>query len=440
MRVLIPKSEKTISSPFFSVERGKTDTVLKRIMVNMIVLLFLLLNYGSYWMFLHKLSKEATFIFPFILSVGIFLGSLFKRGYVSLKRVLIVSGMIVCILLSCVFNNDFSTDNFLLIVSIITAFMIVEGVKGGRIINSYVQVMIFLAIYSLIATYIILPLCLHGVINFLPIYINAERPYYDMGLAMCLGYYGVPRNSGFCREPGVYQIYLILVAYLLIETFPKSKKNIVCSMIIAITLLTTFSAVAYLCFAIILVLILKKYVKNTRIAIKSCLLILMCLGGMFFAFWSNQSVRDELRRTFGKWLSMESESTQVRFSGIFLNIELFFEKPILGYGLVNSWLEIIQRTGLQDVTGTPLIAFSGFGILFGGITNLLLFRFCKTKYNMNTLMWWTAIFISFSSQNVILSFVFWIVLFLDNNFSEVVNIKKYRVNESGKSIGLYSDN
>ena len=412
MKVLICQGETEYKDFLSQGSRENSYAMLKNLCFKVILLFLLLLNYGSYWMFLNKISKEITFVIPFILSAGIFFVFVLKNKKISLRRFLVVLLLSANVLLSCIFNNDFSTDNFLLIISIFTAFFLVTSVNNNKIIKNYVQIIVFLSVYSLIATYIILPLCLNGIIKFIPIYTNANRPYYDMGLTMCLGYYGVPRNNGFCREPGVFQVYLVLAEFFLIEKFTKSKKNIVYSLIIAVTLLTTFSAVAYVCLVIIGVLILKKYSKDTKHSLKYCLSIIICVAIIFCVVWSNQSTRDELYRTFSKWLSLDSGSMKVRSAGIFLNLSLFFEKPIFGYGLVNSWFEIIKRSGLQDVTGTPLIAFAGCGIFFGTITNIFLLRFCRTNSKLDTFLCWLAIFISLSSQNLILSFIFWITLLL----------------------------
>ena len=382
------------------------------IIFKVVMLLFLLLNYGSYWMFLGHISKETTFIVPFILAGIIFTVYNLRNGKFSATYFLILLILCANIFLSNVFNNDFSTDNFLLIITILTAFFVTSSVDNTKIVRNYVQLIIFLSIYSLVSTYIILPLCLAGVVNFIPTYMNTGRPYYDMGFTMCLGYYGVPRNCGFCREPGVFQIYLTIAEFFLIEKMPKSKSNIIQIMLVAVTLLTTFSAVAYVSLIIICFLSLKKYSRNFSNTMKHGLIVFLLVIIIFGILLSNESIKDEFRRTFSKWFSMDSGSTQTRFIGIFSNFALFLERPLFGYGLANSWLEIIGRYGLPDVTGTPLIAFSGCGILFGIITSLLLIKFCKCGSLLDSVVCWLIIFLAFSSQNLILSMGFWIPLFL----------------------------
>ena len=117
-------------------------------------------------------------------------------------------------------------------------------------------------------------------------------------------------------------------------------------------------------------------------------------------------------RTLNKWDSAANTgSLETRVNGITSNIVLFTDKPLFGYSLVASWLENIRRFGFLDITGTVLIGFSAFGIVFGTLLTYLFYRTCKCKDKLNTIVWFLVLMFSTLSQNLIIDNLFWILMF-----------------------------
>lgn len=394
----------------------------RKILMYIITIVLLLTNYTSYYCFLGKLSKEEVMIIPLIICLIIFMWYVWKKK--KIKKQLIVIGILLIsnIIISSIWDElSFSPEVLMLISAIICAIIVTTVVKKREIVDCYVTILVFLAIYSLIAAYIILPLHMQGRINFFPIVQDVDRSFLDMYFSMALRTYSVPRNSGFCREPGVYQFFLLIGIYFAIEHQEKSKKNSFQIIVLIITMLTTLSAIAYITSIVCIIMFMKKY--NYKYSAKKMLLtlgiVVISIIVVFLLIKSNDRISKELIRTFGKWsLDSESNSLQVRWSGIVANLSLFLEKPLLGWGLVTSWLEIIDRFGYRDVTGTTFIGFSAFGIMFGIIIHLLFWKSCKSNKNGN-LLWFLALMLSSLSQNLIITNFFWVFLFFSYSKTEV---------------------
>lgn len=378
----------------------------------LLMLFFLIFNYGSYGLFLGKYSKEITFFAPFAVACIFIFALAINRKTIQGASFAILIGLICNILLSVVLASDTAVDNYILILVLLTAYFIARVISADRLVELYLNVMEFLAIYSLIASYVFLPLSQIGVLRGIPIYVNADRQFLDMMFAMCLNWFGLARNCGFCREPGVYQVFLVIALFLTIEREPCSKRNMRQILIFLITLLTTFSAIAYVALAVSIVLFLKKYSLFSRKTAKGFAIALIFLVASAFYLLQNEAVVGELVRTFGKWSGENSNSLSVRFSGIVGNISLFLESPIWGHGMVNAMLDAKSRFGFEDITGTMFLCFSSFGCVFGIIQNMLLWKACKTRNVGTHITWFIVILLSVSSQNLMLSYMFWAFLFL----------------------------
>lgn len=395
----------------------------------------LLVNYTSYYCFLRIISKTEVTLIPLVILCIIFGWNIIKKK--CIKKQVVVIGVVLCvnIILSSVFDGfSFQTEVWMLISAILCAMIVVTIVSRKEIVECYVTVIVALAIYSLLTTYIILPLYMSGKINIFPIVRDAmNRQYLNTYFSMALCTFSIPRNCGFCREPGIYQFFLTIAIFLGIEYQDKSKRNLVEMILLIITLLSTFSAVAYVIALVCVYTLMKKYSYSTKKMMKmTCLMFVIALI-IYFIVNSNEKINNEFMRTFGKWSAdSNSGSLQVRWSGIVSNLSLFLEKPILGYGLVTSWLEIISRFGYLDVTGTTFIGFAAFGIIFGVVMHFLFFRSC-ISLNGNTILWIAALMLSSLSQNLIISNIFWIFLFFSYSKKDVEE-KVSTVIKKGKQV------
>lgn len=386
----------------------------KKLGLYFIMLIMLLCNYTSYYCYLGIISKEEALMIPLVVVSVPFVIRLLKKNTVVTKSSIIVLVILTanCVLTSMLDNITFPNEVFMLLGAIATAFMLNNLFKKEEIIDCYIILVTGLAVYSLLATYIILPAYMSGIVTFFPRYVQSNRSFVNMYFAMANYAWGVPRNCGFCREPGVYQFFLLIALFFSIEKKEQSRNNLIRICILIFTLLSTFSAVAYVEATVAVLICIKKYSPNPRKAIIILSFFTALILVLYQIVINNTNIYSEFLRTFGKW-NFESAhgSLMTRLSGITSNLSLFFEKPLLGNGLVTSWLIIIERYGYVDVTGTTLIGFSAFGIVFGTVIHILLWRACKSSSFLNTSLWFGILLLSSLSQNLFITNLLWFFLF-----------------------------
>lgn len=377
----------------------------------LIALIFTFYNYTSYYHFLNKISKQSVLVIPLCIGVVLFFRLLFKNIKIDYKSLVIFLILFVNILLSSLLSNGFHLEIYMLMGALFVALVVANTVTRQQFINCYVNLILVLAIYSLVATYIFMPMHIEGAEVF-PVLDNNNRDYLDMYFSMALITSGVPRNCSFCREPGVYQVFLLIGLFFAIEHQPKNRRNILTVIVLLVTMLTTFSAISYITMIICIIMFFKKYSSDSSTFLKMIIIFFVAVLLLAVVIESNEKLGDEIIRTMSKWDSeSEGESLAVRLNGITANLILFFEKPLFGNGLVTSWLDIIERYGYQNVTGTTFIGFAAFGVVFGAIMHYLLLQMCRTKSGFTTFIWFSAILLATLSQNLMIANLLWILLF-----------------------------
>jgi len=381
-------------------------------LIYIFALFFIYFNYTSYPQFVNKITKEQVMIVPFGATVGIALSLLFPFQKINKKSFILSFIMLANVLISAIVNNSFYSENNMLITAIFIAFIVSNVVTKEEFINCYINLIVFFAVYSLITTYVFMPWQLNGVLKVFPTYGNDIKSYIDTYFSMALFTHGIGRNCGFAREPGVYQIFLTIGIFLSIEYKEATYKNLFKTIILMITLLTTFSAVGYVSLVISIIMLFKKFSKASNRLLGIIIIFSVLITVFVILVNTNPYIAEELERTSDKWGDSTQGSFAVRLSGVTSNATLFTEKPLFGYGLVSSWLEIIDRFGYVDVTGTTFIGFAAFGIVFGCIIHYLLWHACRCRSMFNTVVWFLTILFVTLSQNLIISHLLWIFLFL----------------------------
>lgn len=384
----------------------------KKILLYFIAVIFIIFNYTSFYYSIDGVSKVSLMVVPLLLTLPIFIYILILNRTIDYRSMAIAVLLISNILLSTIIANDMSAEIYMLISAIFVAFVVANILEKQQFIDCYVNLMLFFAVCSLIATYVIMPLDIENGFGIFPIIVKNNQSYFNMFVTICIRMYGIARNCGFCREPGVYQIFLLFAVYFVIEHQEKSKANIVKAVFLIITLLSTFSAVCYIIAPICVFMLMKKYIKNMRTFVKTIIITILCVVLFVLIIGSNTDIVREFERTILKWnVDNQSDSLEVRTSGVLSNLDLFFEKPVFGYGLTTSWHEVIARSGFEDVTGTTFIGFAAFGIVFGLAIHYMMLKTCKTKNMVFTIIWFFMILLSTLSQNMIISNLFWILIF-----------------------------
>ena len=286
--------------------------------------------------------------------------------------------MVAAMILSMFLNVDFSGAYWLLECTIAFCFVTLYDVYS--IGDKFEKIMIWIcsiytALYFLTMSFwniLETPICL-----FLEklhiIWHHSEMMQYYMNHVTPL------RSYAFFREPGVYQMFIVLA--LLIELFVRDRVRLWHGCVYVVAILTTRSTTGYLCLVLILGLVIVNYAKSKRsMAIVSVGIVLGSLPLIPYVLNSILFKMTAIGANSHSWLS--------RQASIFTNLYIWFKKPVQGVGIsyiFENYEKITKDVfGLQagiysitDDTNTVLIFFAAFGSIVGGLFVWGTFLFCK---------------------------------------------------------------
>ena len=249
---------------------------------------------------------------------------------------------------------------------LVLSLIIVHKLTEEEFVEFFSNIMVFLAIFSLIQ-YVIF-LIAYPVAKLAPTVTNINGYRFSnwlFSVSMFKEDYDIMpyRNWGIYREPGVYVIFLALA--LIFELFFREKPRLFRVLILLLTTFTTFSTAGYIIAIIIMVLhtlqikasIWKKVAGLVGLVVAAVLLSLILeLCNVPIYHW----VFEKLKR--------EGGSAGSRVGSILSNLMLFARSPLIG----NGWVGMAENSAtIQSVvkaghnTNTLLIYYSVYGILFG---------------------------------------------------------------------------
>lgn len=379
------------------------------------LLLYLSYNTGNQM----RWDRRIMAIVTFVVVVLFFLYAVFfKRPRIHLKA--IVSGMALTgvSLVGMVVYGDFAPDNFVFLMVLWCGIMVAHLLTFEQFTQSFIRIMIILCLYSLLCSYVLMPLVMNAGLSVFNTVINPNGnvPFVDFIFSFSLKYFGIQRNYGLFREPGVYQVFIL--AALAMELFMSRQKLRIFRLVVLLgTLITTFSTIGIVCGMLMITLyILPRLSKRP---IKILIGILVGAVAVIIIVGGSEDLQDLLSRSMNKLLDPADISFRVRFESIFNSLYASLQNPVFGLSLNNSLAYIIENLnafGTTDVTGTTAIVFAGLGWPMGILVNVLLFRFCHINLTVkNGLLacgLFVILFLSINTQNLLCNSVFWTFLFM----------------------------
>lgn len=293
--------------------------------------------------------------------------------------------MCVLVLLTGILNSDLRNGYFYKCCILMLSFLFVKNFSFEAFAETFEKVLFFFAATSAFCT--TLATLNKALVSSFPVFYNsAGTEFYNLMVCMIAVPDVTIRNYGIFREPGVFQMFLMLS--LLFYTYYGGRIKIYRLVIYLIALGLTYSTTGYIAAGIFLILYLVKYSrKNSEKRTKQVMVVLIIAGLVFLSLTTNLLSRDGI--IFNKFTNMRRHTTIARFASVFTNIEMWFNSPILGNGLtyVNDYFPrlCLVRYGYAspDNTNTLLCELSTFGLLYTTIFvigySCLLKRFSKRK-------------------------------------------------------------
>ncbi|WP_075981922.1 O-antigen ligase family protein [Bacillus massilinigeriensis] len=374
-------------------------------------------------------GQGQTIIYIFlIIGIVFFYRIVLKKQLVYKSNTIIILTLCVLILLTMLFNQNFSGGYIKIIICLLIGYMIIHIVNVEEFATYYVKVMLFLAIYSLIVTYLIRPWIFSLPSFIAPVFTNeAGFSFINMRFSVVFNNPIYYRNFGIYREPGVYQFFLNMA--LIFELFfKKNKISPLTVMILCITVLSTFSTAGYITSLSIIVaynFVSKNHYdsennSNKKIYFLSVLFLILSITFIFFKSYEFSYMFTD---TVDKFTNKES-SYQGRMVAILANLKLWGDSPILGSGiqaLANSVKDVMQTqfsystVHNTSTTGAMLVAF---GLIFVIIVTTSLYMFIRES-SQNTfvvLVIFLVIMFSINTQLLIYNeFLYTLIIFGGKN-------------------------
>ena len=252
-------------------------------------------------------------------------------------------------------------------------------------------------------------------------------PYVEMGDLRTYGYVvggygndiaafsGFYRNSGYFYEPGVFAVFLTFALFV----YLYDSRSYVRSLVISVVIMTTFS---YVGVAIAMGLWALALFFGKKISSKIVGIIFVCVSLLWFL--GSSSLLEK-----GSTTSFELREGDIRTS-----MELFFAKPIFGWGLLNDsqFRELnLSRylIGRSSSNGVLSLLYQGgvigFTLVFW-ICVRATFFFRKWGPVLAFLLW---LFLSLVAQNIVFSNFFIVLIVVANT------AKSRRDNSKGRAQG-----
>ena len=292
-------------------------------------------------------------------------------------RVYIFIILVLNIILTMIIKSDYQLYNFSLLVFIFIGFVVSYVYEYKEFIKAFINIMIFISMYSLITTYLFKPLIIHTGINFPTIINSVNNVFYNFIFSFALTAESYIRNFGFFREPGVYQVFIILA--LIFLTFVKnikikSRKKIIYTLIFTVTILSTFSTTGIILLALFFTTYIVKLIRDGKMNRKVFIIIttitIICILILTLLYNIIPSFRETLRFSIEK-IFTPNESLSARQESIIVPLKLYLNSPIFG----QKYIDVVEA--IDHNTNTTINMFAIYGLLTGVIHIMLIYLLIK---------------------------------------------------------------
>ena len=325
------------------------------------------------------------------------------------------------IIISCVINTDIRAGYLFMIMIYMTVLLFLQRVHIDYVLEQVYQTMVVICAYSLFVYF--LRALFPGIMSFFPVIKNVSNTeFYFCGLANVIVHPGgLLRNYGPFREPGVFQMFIIVP--LIYALFRRDKIEFKKVSILVLALVTTFSTTGYIAFIFLITAFLfhkDMSNKTTKYVLLATLFVLF----LYLVFGTDLMYKQGYGSVFGKLFGgYESISTKARMASVLGNLKIFWTNPIIGRGItfVDEYFPIMAQNTVgfmtRDNTNTVLIQLSRFGLPF---VLIFISRYIQFFWNyisstrMTKFLLLCSFFVLTVGENLTYSFLMSLFLFVPN--------------------------
>lgn len=322
-------------------------------------------------------------------------------------RMALIALALITALLPMAVKQDWQLMYFSIILGLLFAVFISYFVTLKETARWYVVTMCGLGIWSILTAYILrLPQDM-GIVSMSPVTNNNGVEFFNFVFSIVPDTFVKNRNFGFCREPGVYQFFILIALYLNNDVlhWDSEKKFWAVNIILGATMLSTFATggMIELCLLFAIFFLEKKWYRNKWILMGLALVFVMAAVAAAYLV----AVKNEMYFTMLDMVAKftrNPESVGSRLGSITHGVTLFFQKPLVGERVTT-----VLHT-MVDYSASTLILYNIFGIL-GGTLNVvgwIALAWRKQRNIVLNILVLAALFMSFNTQNLTWNLFFWL--------------------------------
>lgn len=363
-----------------------------------------------------------TFIFIIFFLMNVFL----RKISINLRSIIILPLLFSSIFITMIVNSNFRGGYFVVLLSIFLGFLVIHLVPFDTFTELYVQILVVLAVYSILALYLLNPI-IHVIPDILfPRFANTSGiPMINARLTYIVDVDKYFRNFGIFREPGVYQVFLNIA--LMFELFYKrTKPNTAKLIVLYSAIISTFSSPGYISAVILTfahVVSVNKMLSARERMQRKRLFMQIFIGGLIAAIVLSQ-ISELFNRNIASAFNKlgNQASLEVRTTALLSNIVIWTERPIFGHG-IESGLEqrvvmeirknlLVNPTLTIHNTSTIGALLSAFGLIFTLLYIYLMYRLIRNSYQpgLIKILIFLAIMVTINTQLLIYNELLYVIL------------------------------
>ena len=344
------------------------------------------------------------------------------KAKIQLKNIKIVIIMIATIIISVLIKKDWQLYNISILYYIIISTMLILITDFNQFKKYYINILLFLAIFSLLTTYVVKPLIFannleNEILNSKFIVTNSVGyKFLNLFFGFALFDKEYDRNYGIFTEPSYYQFYLIMAIIMILFSKDKKIKDWIKIVILMITVYTTKSAAGLIVLAFIIFTYILNYFINNKIERKKLFFLVSTFLIIVIILFAIPNVRDSISFIYNK-LTTKNDSSLSRFGSIEYTINNFVKSPIIGNKISDI---LLYENHLTNTTIT-------IGAIYGIVPFICVIYFTLKfvmNFNVKKPIKFLILFIiilAYNSHVFIGVQSFWMLILL--GFSDAKNIK-----------------
>lgn len=391
---------------------------------NISVILLLLLVYVSEDILVFgTLNNSVVTSFRYIVQAVVFFYIILMHriSEINNRNVLIGLILISLVFISALVNQDFRMGYVFFAFLFVLCILTKEIVSTKNILEVLYKSMVFISLWSLL----IYSLCFI-VPSLFPIFpivknVSGQSFYFCLFSNTSIYFNDFLRNHGPFREPGVFQMYIILS--LMYGLFIREKPCFKAIVVLLLALFTTFSTTAYIS-AILIFFALLCDSRPDKISFNISVICFFILSIAYMAIFTDLLYKEGYGSVFGKMFgTYESNSMNARLASVWVNFKILKENILFGKGITDvgeffsSYAYEMFGFRVRDNTNGILIMYARFGLLFGSIYLYRIISFCFkyfSKHLFVKVLLSASVIVLYFGETTSYSFLFTIILFDDN--------------------------